>query len=643
MTRRITVVTSELLGRAGTGGAGTADSLLAVALARHGHRVELLVASGRDIGGLSAEWTGIYESAGVDVRFLTRMEGVRPAYLAPTLEVYPALREQPPDLVIVDDWRGLGWAALRARQAGLALTETAFVVHCHGPARVLAEFAQKVPDTLARFGEEVTERASIELADTVVSPSAWLLGWMRARGWPVPEAAQTIQYVRQSVVLDEPQLRASSGVPIGRVAFFGQLREGKGVRIFLDALAAIEPKLLEGKEVLFLGSATPRWPTERIMGVLGRELEAGLAVQVHKQLDREQALEELCKPGTLAVMPSLLDNAPNTVSECIEHGVPFVAARTGGIPELVAVDDRSRVLCEPTAEDLARVLSVALSSGDGFEPAKHARDPGEALAAWLELVESVSPIRRERARPALQVGVVATDDASAEHAHRLAQNTQTVEVEIVRAESRRDGLARTAADWVLFLDGDDEPDDELLDTLVAAQATSRADVVTAAVRPADDPGGIQLFLGDPGALGLTENHYGVLGLLRSELAAAEPLEDGSRDPDWPLFARLALAGARIVSLPEPLSVHEGRPGRVGDVPGEGLRVLAAFEKHRSTDLQGLPQLAATLAAANSREAPPIDGLAPTLMTRGITVLRRDGVGEFLRRSSGLIRRILSPG
>jgi len=644
MTRRITVVTSELLGRAGTGGAGTADSLLAVALARHGHRVQLLVASGRDIQSVSAEWTRAYESAGVEVRFLARMEGVRPSYLAPTLEVYRALREQPPDLVIVDDWRGLGWAAMRARQTGLALPETAFVVHCHGPARVLAEFAQKVPDTLARFGEEVTERVSIELADAVVSPSDWLLGWMRDRGWPVPDEARTIQLVRQSVALDEAPRRAPSGAPIGRVAFFGQLREGKGIRIFLEALAALEPKLLQGKELLFLGSATPRWPTERIMDALGPELETGLAgVHVHTQLEREEAVEELCKPGTLAVMPSLLDNAPNTVSECIEHGVPFVAARTGGIPELVAVEDQSRVLCDPNTEDLARVLSIALASEDGFAPARHGREPREALASWLEVVESVSAATREPARRALQVGVVATDDDSAERAHRLAQNTQTIQVEIVCAESRRDGLARTAADWVLFLDGDDEPDDELLDTLVAAQAASRADVVTAAVRPANDLGGIQLFLGDPGALGLTENQYGVLGLLRSELAAAEPLEIGSRDPDWPLFARLALAGARIVSLPEPLSVHEGRPGRVGDVPGEGLRVLAAFEERRTTDLQGLPQLAATLAAANSREAAGTEAPTLPLVTRGIAVLRRDGLGEFLRRSTGRIRRILSPG
>src|SRR5207302_3026330 len=147
--------------RPGTGGAGTADSLLAVALGRRGHEVELLVASGRDIGALNSEWTRIYESSSVGIRVLEPLAGVRPSYLAPTLEVFNALRERPPEVAIVNDWRGLGYAAMRTRQLGRGFPDTAFVVHCHGPARVLAAFAQKVPDTLARFGEEIAERASI--------------------------------------------------------------------------------------------------------------------------------------------------------------------------------------------------------------------------------------------------------------------------------------------------------------------------------------------------------------------------------------------------------------------------------------------------------------------------------------------------
>src|SRR5919199_1038575 len=210
-SRRVTVVASELLGRPGTGGAGTADSLLAIALARHGHRVRLLIASGREIGAINPEWARRYDSAGVEIRVLERLPGVRPPYLAPALEVFHALRDEPPEVAIVNDWRGLGYAALRARQAGRALTDTAFVVHCHSPGRVLTEFAQKVPDTLERFGEHVAERASIELADGVVSPSAWLLDWLRAHAWPLPGSTQVIQYVRASAALDEPPERAPSG------------------------------------------------------------------------------------------------------------------------------------------------------------------------------------------------------------------------------------------------------------------------------------------------------------------------------------------------------------------------------------------------------------------------------------------------
>jgi hypothetical protein len=202
---------------------------------------------------------------------------------------------------------------------------------------------------------------------------------------------------------------------------------------------------------------------------------------------------------------------------------------------------------------------------------------------------------------------VTPSDESARRARRLAEATRTAQVEVVVAESRRAGIERAVADWIVFLDDDDDdPDDDLVETLVAAQAASGADVVTVGVRPADEPGAIQLFLGDPGPLGMLENQYGVVGLVRREVVAAPPLREETVDPDWPLFARIALAGGRIVSLPEAFSVHSGRPGRVGDVPGEGLAVLEAFEEHPVSELRDLPQFAATLAAslAHTASAPP---------------------------------------
>jgi glycosyltransferase involved in cell wall biosynthesis len=595
--RRIAIVASELLGRAGTGGAGTADSLLAVALGRHGYRVDLIIASGRDIGKLTPKWTQIYESAGVNIRILDRMPGVRPRYLAPTFEVHRALCELQPDVAIVNDWRGLGWASLRARQAALNLTQTAFIVHCHGPGRVLVEFARKVPDTLERFGEGITERASLELADAVVSPSEWLLAWLRSHRWPVPDSAKVIQYVRQSAALAETPVPAANDTAIRRLAFFGQLREGKGIRIYLAALNALEPELVDSAEVLFLGSESKRWPPDRIVSSLPPRLRGSTRIEAH--LTREAALDELRRPGTLAVMPSLLDNSPNTVAECIEHGIPFVSTATGGIAELVAEEDRARVLCPPTADDLAVALRRAVTDSH-FRPARPAHEAGESLRAWLELIESVEAARPQARRLPKRVAVAASGEQSLERAQRLAQHTGLVEVDITHTESRRSALALTAAEWIVFLDEDDDPDDGLLDTLVAAQAATGADVITAAVRPSDDPGGIRLFLGDPGALGLVENQYGVIGLVRASLAAAELVDDDGVDPDWPLFARLALGGARIVSIPEAVSTHEGAPANVTDVPGPGLTVLEAFETSDAANLQDLPQLAATLAAALER-------------------------------------------
>jgi glycosyltransferase involved in cell wall biosynthesis len=625
-------VASELLGRAGTGGAGTADSLLAVALARHGHSVRLLIASGRETGALSPEWMHRYDAAGVEIRVLERMAGVSPPFLAPTLEVFHALRDDPPEVVIVNDWRGLGFAALQARQTGLALTDTAFVIHCHGPGRVLTEFAQKVPDTLDRFGEDVTERASVELADAVVSPTAWLLGWMRDHRWPVPESAQVIQYVRQSAALDEIPEPARSGERIRRLAFFGQLREGKGIRIFLAALEELDPRIVDDLELVFLGSARGRWTSDNVVAALAPRVEERLTgVRFETTLDRESALAELRVPGTLAVMPSLLDNAPNTVSECIEQGIPFVSTNVGGIPELVAKEDRAGVLCEPTAAALAAALTSALTSPAGPSPARPAREAQESVTAWLDVVGAVVPTPRRAGRVPTRVAVVARGEASARRAHELAETTRSAEVEVVVAESRREGFDRTAAEWIVFLDEDDDPSDGLLDTLVAAQAASGADVITVAVRPADSPGDIRLFLGDPGSLGLLENHYGVLAFLRSAVVAAQPMHEEAADPDWPLLARIALAGGRIVSLPEALSVHSGGRGRVGDVPGEGLAVLEAFEAHSGRELHDLPQLAATLGAALARSATASTDAQPQPMVERMR--RRVGLIVHASRSS----------
>lgn len=622
--RRVTVVASEILGVPGTGGPGTADSFLALALARSGHKVELLVAPGRDIDRLSSDWERTYSEAKMRLRPLTACGPVRPSFLAPAWHVYEALRSDPPDVVIADDWRALAYAALRSRQLGMSFSRTAFVVYCHGPARVFAEAAQKVPDTVARFGEEVAQRASLELADAVVSPSRWLFGWFDDHGWPAEAPRQVIQNLWQSTALGEPVKRAVTGSPVRRLAFFGQLREGKGIRLFRSSLQKLPSGLLEGVDLLFLGQAR-RWTPAQIMEDLGSGVVGRVAsIRFETGLQREAAIAELTVPGTLAVMPSLLENSPYAVAECIENGIPFLATGVGGTPELVAAEDRERVLSLPNSDDFSAAIGRALASPTGLAPALPRHAPERALAQWLELVETVTAApgpTPPRSKP--RVSVVARGDASVRRAERLAERTHSVAVEVVPASSRGAGLEAAPADWLLFIDEDDIPDDALLDSLVAAQLATGADVVTAGVRPSDDAEAVQLFLGDPGSLGLIANQYGVLGLVRRSLAA-RALAAGPTDSDWVLMARLAAAGAQFVSIPDTLSEQAGRPASVALTPAEGLAVLEAFEQGDTEVLEGLPLLTATLAAAVAalEAARQSDGVAPASFPRALRMLRR---------------------
>jgi hypothetical protein len=82
-----------------------------------------------------------------------------------------------------------------------------------------------------------------------------------------------------------------------------------------------------------------------------------------------------------------------------------------------------------------------------------------------------------------------------------------------------------------------------------------------------------------------------------------------------LFARIALAGGRIVSIPDPLEEYSGEESRA-----DALAVLEAFECAEPAVLQGLPQLAATLAAALSRVS--TDGAQPDRVRRGLRRLLR---------------------
>jgi hypothetical protein len=69
-------------------------------------------------------------------------------------------------------------------------------------------------------------------------------------------------------------------------------------------------------------------------------------------------------------------------------------------------------------------------------------------------------------------------------------------------------------------------------------------------------------------------------------------------------------------------------------------VLEAFEEKRGAALTDLPELAATLAAAQSRLDTPAAPPGANMAARGLRVLWSEGPFAFMRRVGGRVRRTL---
>jgi glycosyltransferase involved in cell wall biosynthesis len=556
--QRVTFVADELLGYAGNG-IGTTTTFVSLALARSGYHVEILFAGHRRSGTSDMDWKRLYDDAGVRVHEVpVGDQKVEPPQFARGCDVDAVLRADPPDVVIVQDLGAPAYASLRLRRLGLAFEHTFFVVFCHGTRQWIADVSRKVRVLPGAHAVSLLERSSVELADAVVSPSAYLVDWMRGERWRLPQQTFVIPHVSRAGATGEaPTVEApATAAGVERLAFFGRLEERKGVRPFAAALNALEPELLARVDVEFLGRPTPPLPVEGVQALLTDRTRAALrGLSFETELDQHEALARLGRPGTLAIVPSFEENSPNTIYECLENHIPFIASDVAGIRELVARDDRARVLFDPTADGIAAALRHALANGEALRPVRAAFDDAESLRRWdhvLALPDHAPP---------------PTTDAPDE----------------------------IGPDWLLLLDEGDAPDPALVETLVRAQRVSGADVVTCGI---SIDGTAHLFHGEPGALGLLGNGYGTVALVRRVL-----LDPPASEPRWPLFAQLSLAGARIVSIPMPL-VSSGRPpAKLETHRQEALRVLRQFERALPDSHRFLAEFVTRDAAAAAEPAP----------------------------------------
>jgi glycosyltransferase involved in cell wall biosynthesis/predicted O-methyltransferase YrrM len=387
----VCIVTSELVGPFKNGGVGTSMTGLAELLANEGMPVTVLYTGAIWSPDVRLDrWVKHYAARGIELIALS-MDETGPlagplrqlGFLTPWL-VWQRLRERHFDVIHFNDCCGEGSLALAAKALGLAFDDSLLAVALHSPSRWVFDLNHVLPSNRACAAFDYSERLSLACADLLWSPSRYLLDWAASHGFAMPP--QT--FVQQYVLPSPPTSSAPRGrtAPPREIVFFGRLEERKGLRLFCNAIHQLADDLAARDiTVTFLGKPERCAGMRSLDYIAKRSATWRFPVKTLTELGQPDALQYLREGSKLAVMPSPFDNSPCTVYEALAAGIPFLAARTGGIPELVDEDDHRHVLFDYTTGALRNALQEAIEQGGWI--GRQAVAPEETRRSWIAMHE----------------------------------------------------------------------------------------------------------------------------------------------------------------------------------------------------------------------------------------------------------------
>ncbi len=304
-------------------------------------------------------------------------------------EVMRYITRRRPDIVIFADSGGIGYFTALARSTGAAeLAQTCVGVIAHGDTEWATALDERPLRSLGGVRLMEMERRAAELADFLVAPSAYIAETMTDRGWQLPATVLQMPNLVAVPRLAKAPARAADGT---RIAFFGRLETRKGLWTFCAALDRLAARLA-GRTVTFLGRPTMEGGVATDRTIMARAARWPCGVRIIPDYDRKQALDWLCGSGQLAVMPSLGDNSPTTVLECLARGIPFLASDAGGGGELLAEGASAQHLVAPRADKLAERLAQAFD--EGLSPAQSRHDLTRGSQDYLTALDGA--IRKAR-------------------------------------------------------------------------------------------------------------------------------------------------------------------------------------------------------------------------------------------------------
>ncbi len=616
--RRVCIATWEIEGPSRNGGIGAAYASLADALKRAGHNVSILFLLGyHPTDGNMVDWIEYYRTR-KEIRLIPLPIASDPpihASWAPSISyhAYSWLREHQGefDIIHFPDCHGLAFHSLLAKRQGLAFGDSLFVIGTHGPVFWVKDHSMEFVCSPGELEMDFMERSSVAMADVVVSPSQYLVRWMEQTGWEFPQRTYVVPNVLPQWVWSRVGEFNTARRPIREIVFFGRLGIGKGLKLFCDAIDDL--CATDGRrdfEITFLGKETQIYGRSSLSYLSDRSKQWPMPWRVVSNQYQRAAVEYLRREGRLAVISSLNENSPNSVLECTGAAVPMLASAVGGIPEIIAPEDREKVCFAPRSDVLADRLREVLEKGAfAARPSTSFVDTERRWVAWhsgvairarkagvaeqrsasqstLPLLsvcfahdvresgsESTLASLKQQDYPNLEILIAECGGGLSSLSGRLDGGPKSEDARVHRIPLRtfeigagRNAAARRAKGEYLFFVNNHTlfPAPNSLSTFVQVAKRVSADILTSVmsfVLASSD--GLsedrvehfrRLFMGGDVASGAFVNCFGSVNCLvrRDAFEKIGGFTDESQATldDWEFFSKAALLGLRIETMPE---------------------------------------------------------------------------------------------
>lgn len=157
--------------------------------------------------------------------------------------------------------------------------------------------------------------------------------------------------------IEDPKRRNENDGTHLSIRYLGRLDVSKGVDILLEAFIKIAEQLPNALLEL-VGKGDLKEALEDKVKMLGLEQR----VIFHPPItDYKKVFDFMCGAYCI-VVPSRMDNFPTVVLECLATATPVIAAKTGGIPEMIDDEENGLLFERESVADLTAKLLALMSN-----------------------------------------------------------------------------------------------------------------------------------------------------------------------------------------------------------------------------------------------------------------------------------------